>query len=44
MNQKEILEYIQEIRDDLHHVKDYSDGTDFINFKLDILTDMIKEY
>ena len=44
MNKKEILEYIQEIRDDLYHVKDYSDGESYINYKLDALSEMIKEW
>ena len=38
-----MIEYLGEIREDLHHVRDYSDGQDYINFKLDILEDMIKE-
>ena len=37
----EIKEYIQEIKDDLLHVRDHSDCEDYINFKLDTLLDMM---
>ncbi len=43
MNKQEALEYIQEIRDSLWQIKNHSDGEAFINFKLDVLSEMIQE-
>ncbi len=43
MSKTEIHEYIREIRDSLWQIKDHSDGEDFINFKLDVLMEMIEE-